>query len=89
MINFPYSNLHQLDLDWILSEVKKSSNIVNDIKDRVGDIAESEIDEWIKNNLAQLLLSAFYDPEKETITLKTNVNYPKIKRDRNKLCIQI
>lgn len=75
MINFPYSNFHQLNLDWILASMKENTELVNNIAKNVAQIATDAVQDWISNNAANLVLSAFYDSDTETLILKTDVNY--------------
>lgn len=72
---FPYSNFHQLNLDWIVASMKANTELVNDIAKNVTQIATDAVQEWISNNAANLILSAFYDSDTETLILKTDVNY--------------
>ena len=75
MINYPYSDMHQLNLDWILQKVQENEQLVNRIAEQVTQIATEAVQDWITNNAANLILSAFYDSDTETLILKTDVNY--------------
>lgn len=75
MINFPYANFHQLNLDWILASMKENTELVNNIAKNVAQIATDAVQKWISDNAANLLLQAFYDEETETLTIKSTINY--------------
>lgn len=55
LTQFPYTNYQNLNLDWILGEIKK-----------LPDYIQTQIDLAINNNFA----TATYDPATETIILK-------------------
>lgn len=75
MPGFPYSNFHQLNLDWIVASMKANTELVNDIAKNVTQIATDSVQKWISDNAANLLLQAFYDEETETLTIKSSINY--------------
>ena len=62
--NFPYTNFHDLNLDWILNKVKELDEKVN------GDFV-AVIESYIEEHLSQFLLEASYDAATETITLQS------------------
>lgn len=62
--NFPYTNFHDLNLDWILNKVKELDEKVN------GDF-DAIIESYIEAHLSQFLLEASYDAATETITLQS------------------
>ena len=62
--NFPYTNFHDLNLDWILNKVKALDEKVN------GDL-ETEIANYVDAHLSQFLLTAMYDAGTETITIQS------------------
>lgn len=63
---FPYTNFHEINLDWLLKRVKGMETEFGDYKASVTDI--------IKENLSKLAFSAIYDAGKRTIYL--NVDNP-------------
>lgn len=54
---FPYTDFHDLNLDWVLSKVKELDGRVND-----------DIRETIREVLQDLFVDIVYDAETETIT---------------------
>lgn len=62
MINFPYSNFHQLNLDWILSQMRRMT-------DWIENTASEDIQNLINQKFNELMLDAAYDEDTETITL--------------------
>lgn len=63
---FPYTNFHEINLDWLLKKVKDMEKEFEDYKSSVTTI--------IKDNLAELVFAAIYDPVRESI--KINVSDP-------------
>lgn len=64
---FPYSNMQNVNLDWVLQLAKKLETALN------GDFS-SYIQTWIDDNYSKLFLEASYDEETETIYLTKGVN---------------
>lgn len=62
MINFPYSNFHQLNLDWLLSEMKRTT-------DWIDNTASEDIQNIINQKFNELMLDATYVAETETLVL--------------------
>lgn len=62
MINFPYSNFHQLNLDWILAELKRTT-------DWIDNTASEDIQNIIDQKFNDLMLDATYVAETETLVL--------------------
>lgn len=72
---FPYTNFHEINLDWLLKSVKEMKTEFEDYKASVSDI--------IKENLSELAFSAIYDAGERTIYL--NVDEPTILDLRNQV----
>ena len=62
--NFPYTNFHDLNLDWILNKVK-------DLDEKVNGDFDTIIESYVEEHLSQFLLEASYDAATETITLQS------------------
>lgn len=60
--HFPYSNFHQLNLDWILNEVKRMT-------DWIDNTASEDIQNIINQKFNELMLDATYIAETETLVL--------------------
>lgn len=60
---FPYTNFHDLNLDWIIKKVKDLDNKVNDDLDQI-------ITDRVTELLNSLSFNAIYDAITETITLE-------------------
>lgn len=58
--NWPYSDLHELNLDWIISKVKELDTKVNEDLD-------TYINDYIQAHLSDFTVSANYDEDTETI----------------------
>lgn len=54
---FPYTDFHDLNLDWVVSEVRKMSDKLND-----------NIREVIREQLESMFIDIVYDASDETIT---------------------
>lgn len=51
--NFPYTNFHDLNLDWLLRIVKKFSDTLEGLDDEIAEIVKEQLDEL---NLEQIIL---------------------------------
>ena len=51
---FPYTNIHELNLDWIIKKVRELENDLNAGLDE-------RIDAYIQENLSTFILNANYD----------------------------
>lgn len=60
--NFSYSNFHQLNLDWILNEIKRMT-------DWIDNTASEDIQNIINQKFNELMLDATYIAETETLVL--------------------
>lgn len=61
--SFPYSDFHELNLDWILSKIKEFQNWFDNLN--VEDEIKAEVDKYFN----QVMIQAIYDEKTETITL--------------------
>lgn len=75
--NFPYTNIHELNLDWVIKIIKDLGLKVDDLDlkiDDLEDVINNKIDdyvkEYIKDNLDNFLLGAMYIPERTCIKLQ-------------------
>lgn len=59
---FPYSNFHQLNLDWVLNEMKR-------VTDWIDNTASEDIQNIINQKFNDLMLDATYVPETGTLVL--------------------
>lgn len=66
---FPYSNFHELNLDWIIQTVKDLDEKVNSIEDRIYNRAKAYTDEQVGQ-----LRNEFNELENEFFTFKAEVN---------------
>lgn len=66
---FPYSNFHELNLDWIIQTVKDLDEKVNSIEDRIYNRAKAYTDEQVGQ-----LRNEFNELENEFVAFKTEVN---------------
>ena len=62
MATFPYSNFHQLNLDWIVEQMKKMT-------DWIENTAAEDIQNIINQKFNELMLDATYIAETETLVL--------------------
>ena len=68
--NFPYTNVHEMNYDWIIKTVKKLGIDVKDLADIVNNKIDKYVKEYIENNLSRFLLGAMYIPERTCIKLQ-------------------
>lgn len=67
--HFPYTNFHELNLDWIIQTVKDLDEKVNSIEDRIYNKAKAYTDEQVGQ-----LRNEFNELENEFIAFKAEVN---------------
>lgn len=67
--HFPYTNFHELNLDWIIQAVKDLDEKVNSIEDRIYNKAKAYTDEQVGQ-----LRNDFNELEDEFIAFKAEVN---------------
>lgn len=60
---YPYTNYHELNLDFIMKNVDELNNKVDNILDK-------KIDEYIQSMFDKIMIDAIYSEETETIVLK-------------------
>lgn len=61
---FPYTNFHDLNLDWIVSQIVK-------LNKKIDDDLYKTIDNYIENHLGQFVMKAMYIEEENAITFKS------------------
>lgn len=60
---FPYTNFHQLNLDWLLTKIKELDNrVTNDI--------ESEIAAYIQQHMADFIIQVTYQEAQKQMTIE-------------------
>ena len=68
MINLtPYTNFHEMNLDWILAKVKE-------LDEKFGSEIEAEIIAYVDAHLSQYVLSVQYNAANERLTVLNVVN---------------
>lgn len=65
--NYPQTSMQDMNLDWLIKISKESNNALKGIEKQT----ESIVNQWIKENYARLILSAFYNEPDESIYLFT------------------
>lgn len=63
---YPYSNLHELNLDWVIKTVKNLDKKVNSL---LSDSIESSIDEYFN----KIMITAIYNEDEREIILRKEV----------------
>ena len=71
---FPYTNFHDINLDWILQQITELKNYVTD---QIDDI----ITQQVELILADATLTAYYDATTETLNIKWEMNPDESKGD--------
>lgn len=66
---FPYTNFHELNLDWIIDEIKKARATQKDIEARLPEITEDILLQLIADGVIGFTLGTSYDALTEELTL--------------------
>lgn len=68
---YPYSNVHELNLDWILKQVLEGKIKIEEFEKILSELdIEKLVDDYIKEYLDKLLIEATYIFETKSIKLK-------------------
>ncbi|MBQ0139414.1 MAG: hypothetical protein KBT36_08965 [Kurthia sp.] len=59
---YPYSDFHEMNLDWVISKVKELDQKVN-----------GNLEKLIREQLDKLFIDAMYDAQTETLILTLNM----------------
>ena len=62
--SYPYTNFHELNLDWILKQIKEFRTWFDNLD--VEDEIKKEVDKYFNS----VMMQAIYDSETKTITLQ-------------------
>ena len=62
--SYPYTNFHELNLDWILKQIKEFRTWFDNLD--VEDEIKKEVDKYFNS----VMMQAIYDAETKTITLQ-------------------
>ena len=62
---YPYTNFHELNLDWIVGKIKELETVYTDIPGLINDT----IEKMIADGTLVLSLTETYDPATEALTL--------------------
>ena len=68
--NYPYTDYHNLNLDWVISKIKEFEERVNNIESDILEQAKEYVDEQLK--LAIVTLEADYNNFVNEVNDKTN-----------------
>lgn len=60
---YPYTDFHDMNLDWIIKTVKDLKNII-----------DNNLDDMIREQLDKLFIDAMYDEDTETLILTLSMN---------------
>lgn len=60
---YPYTDFHDMNLDWIIKTVKDLKNII-----------DNNLDDMIREQLDKLFIDAMYDEDTETLILTLGMN---------------
>lgn len=66
--SFPYSDFHELNLDWILTKIKEFQSWFDNLN--VEDEIKAEVDKYFN----EVMIQASYNEETETITLSKQLS---------------
>ena len=64
---FPYTNFHELNLDWLLMKMKENNIKMNELENIWKGNISDYVKEVINDTIKDILLQATYNKEEETI----------------------
>lgn len=72
---FPYTNFHQLNLDWLLTKIKELDKKVNDdieqvIMNFVNQNLPEYLEDYLEEHASEYLLEATYQENMKQITME-------------------
>ena len=70
---FPYTNFHEINLDWIIKTVKLCVQKIQELDQRVNEELEQEVVIYINEHMATFLLTAAYVEAEEAIRITGEV----------------
>ena len=76
---YPYTDFHEMNLDWVLSEIKKISARLDDITDTILEQANAYTDEQL----------AHYQEQVDALRIELQAQYDAIERDFDGLQVSI
>lgn len=66
---YPYTDFHELNLDWLLNTVKEVKQTVDEIYKNV----DKAVAKWIQDHINDIMVHATYIPETETIKFASEI----------------
>lgn len=72
--NIPYTNLHELNLDWVIRKLKEVIKEVENLSDDLNEELEQKILEYLNEHLSEIMLMATYVEETRTLKITGGVN---------------
>lgn len=70
--NMPYTNLHELNLDWVMKKVKDSNDTIKELQKMYSDMLSDTILQFLNEHIEEITLQATY--VEATKTLKIGVD---------------
>lgn len=67
--NYPYTNLHNLNLDFIIKEVQRSSAKVDELGEYIDANISELVAQYIQANIERYYISAVYDADTRSLLI--------------------
>lgn len=67
--NFPWTNIHQLNLDWVVKEIKNARKTQEEIKKNLPAITEEIILQMLADGTLTFNIGTIYNPINESLQL--------------------
>lgn len=65
---YPYTDAHELNLDWILAKMQEVNTLVSEIRKKVDDIVDDETRKAVEKYFNDIMIDTIYVESAETIT---------------------
>ena len=67
---YPYTNFHDINLDWIIKQVQDLTNRVKELYFIINNKIELYVEQYVKENLSKFVIEASYDEANTAIKIE-------------------
>lgn len=71
--NFPYTNFHEMNLDWLIKQTKNNSDDIDALNKYITGTLSDAVIAFLEDNLDRITMSAIYNEANASIALDFEV----------------